>query len=245
MHTLGNTLREYGIGWGEVIRRVCFMLLTLGLAGIILGVGQQSAPNPDLINILFVGAFLLGAFAFTIYPILVVLMQNPRLRIHERGVSLTTRGGEQSWRWDEFTLFKGLFTNYRLFGFIPLLQTGAHHFYVGDKKVITLTQLLDKPEDIYTLLATNISKAMLPAFIRSYDRGDTLPFGSITVAKTGVIVGKDTIPVNDVKAVSTTPGKLLLQRRSTKIPTQIQLADSPNPAVLVAMLRYIAQGGKS
>jgi len=236
MPDLGLPMREYGLNYREIVRRLMLMVSISAIYVWLWGLDDGGSAW----NWLFVVLILL-TLSLTLIPSVTNLIQNPRLRVYERGVALRLRGREQGWRWDEFTRFQGQFTNYSLWGLITWLHTGVHTFYVGDVPAIRLTQFYASAIEIYQLLVHPITQALLPQQIERLERGETLEFKHVKLALDGLMVGKTTIPLADIRAIYGQPQQINVERRSTSKTVNLLLTDFPNPTVLIALLNILSR----
>ncbi|MBE2269156.1 MAG: hypothetical protein IAE80_13070 [Anaerolinea sp.] len=241
-HPLGKLIHEYRINQGELVRRIALPLIAAAiLFFIIRRVDPLSldwiAQALGVLMLLLVGAFTVWMFS----SVARALMLAPRIRVYEKGVAVVSPAGEQSWRWDQFTLFYGWFTGWRLMNAITITRTGAHKFYAGSTLALQVTQLYDQPTQLYSHMATNIAKAMLPHLIARYDAGETLSFGAVTLAKSGLVMGGQTIPVKDIKSHDTKQKQITVYGKGQQVLAQCRLQNLPNVTAFLGMLNYITQ----
>lgn len=244
MQSLGSTLREYGINRGEVRRRLGLAAASFTMMGSLIYLLIAERYAPDLI---FVGMLLImGGYGLQmLISVSMTYLRKPRLNIHECGVSLTTRRGTQSWRWDEFTEYKGWLAAWKMSGVFTLMRDGAHHFYVGNRRVFSLTFLTENPVEAYSVVVNYITNAMLPEATAVFDEGGTLSFGSVTLNRDRLTIGKNMYPVRDIASAEIRGNLIVVRRFFSKSNLLIPHEQLPNRELLESMLCYAAQRQRS
>src|SRR5689334_9221656 len=131
MQSLGDRLREYGFAWPELLRE----FLLLGVIIIPVSSGLLADKTPDSAATI-IQTMLLVWFVLFIATGL-YFSRKPKIVVYENGVGLKERDDEKTWNWKQITRWDGQRTTLRVNG-IPVLRTGANHFYAGDEKIFSI-----------------------------------------------------------------------------------------------------------
>jgi hypothetical protein len=149
----------YGINPMEVIRRVfiCLTFFSMTVFVILdsLNPSPLSPERSSIVAVIIVMPFALGGL-WILRGVVTTLWENPRIHLHEHGVTLTTRSRELEWAWNDFNRCANSLTRVRLLaGLITICIAGAATFHCSKKPPLIVSGLI---EDVYKLVGIIIAR---------------------------------------------------------------------------------------
>ena len=154
------------------------------------------------------GLFLLGvAAAWSAY-----VNWNRGVGLYERGFAFCNRKGIWIWRWENIGSLTSVVTRHYTNG----IYSGTTHVYTFLNKQnerLVINDAFAKVEELVEAIEKNIFPLLYERTAQQYNDGQVLAFGSVTVSKAGIQIGKKTYPWTDVKEVSIHQGILKVTRK--------------------------------
>jgi hypothetical protein len=236
--------KTYGLNWIEVIRRILAIALFWGLAAFFIWVmitNEMTLKLETVFGAVF-SVLCLGVGVWLLQNVIGALLQNPRVTLHERGVTLKTNRDEMEWDWDEFTHWSGKMMFQKLYGIITMHISGACTFYSADKPPLSINGLFKDAPLVAGRIILQTIKLQTPKQIAAFQRGETLNFDPITLNKEGLREGSTFIPFDDITGASINEYYLWVFRKSQPKPTRFTAGDNLRaPDLLLAVINNLAQ----
>src|SRR5262249_18127979 len=105
--------------------------------------------------------------------------QNPRIAVYEKGVTRTTRNGEQQWRWNEFSAMSGFLLDHKVYG-LTAMKSSEWKFEAETRKDnLTITPMYKQATALCELCIAQLRPVLTPKFKAALDRGEPQAFGKI------------------------------------------------------------------
>ena len=179
MQSLGNPLREYGFAWPELFRE----FLLLGIIIIPVSAGLLADKSPDAAMMLIQNMLLVWFVLFITTGIF--LSRKPKIVVYENGIGLKERDDEKNWNWKQITRWDGQRSTMRVNG-IPMLRTGANHFYAMDEKIFSVGTHRACANQLAGLLIMKMAQANgVPRDYAAYQDGKTIQYSGVKINKNG------------------------------------------------------------
>ena len=157
----------------------------------------------------------------------------PKLRLawHEGGIIYTYGENTRTVPWEDIV---AVWKNHSLAGRNRYV-TYAYHLRDGSR--ITLPSLRYLP-GMMQQIEEQITKRLLPVYTQSYDQGQKLQFGKLTISKVGITDEQGTLPWDQVESVKYTDygGFLSLNKRDRSKAWNFAVGEFVNIDILLTLL---------
>ncbi|MCC7449043.1 MAG: hypothetical protein IT324_16615 [Anaerolineae bacterium] len=213
-----------------------FILCVAGGFAILYSVSGR-VPSDDRVPIILLGAFLaligwamieswirargLSAQVFTDGFI--------RIRFNQREVC----------RWDDVVAV----WQYVVKRYYNGVYTGTTHTYTiqkRDGKTLKFDDTLGNVEQLGNTLQEEVARRLLPLAIAAYNRGETVPFGKLSLNTNGLSWGDKTLPWSEVQGVQINKGYLTVKKQGKWLRwANISVSQIPNLLVALTLIDRI------
>lgn len=126
------------------------------------------------------------------------------------------------------------------------IYTGTTHKYTirrSDGAQLILNDIFPDVELIGNRIAQEITRCLLPRAITSYNAGQTITFGKLSVNMQGVSNGREMLPWNQIKGINVNRGIVSVKKEGKILNwSTVQVAHVPNIFVFMALVNYILKG---
>ncbi|MEO8610925.1 MAG: DUF6585 family protein [Chloroflexota bacterium] len=210
MGSLGNRLREYGFAWPELLRE----FLLLGIIIIPVTAGLMADKMPDEAVALIQTMLLVWFILFITTG--VFLSRKPKIVVYDNGIGLKERDDERNWSWNQITRWDGQRNTLRVNG-IPMLRTGANHFYVGDEKIFSVGTHRACANQLAGLLIMKMAQANgVPRDYVAYQDGKTIQYSGVKINKNGLGGNKQSVRWEEIEQMDFKNDQLRVKRLTDK-----------------------------
>ncbi len=236
-HQLGTLQAQYKAKLAILSTRAVVILTLIGILGgagsLALGLTDKSAIMAwGLLGlILLCGGLWLGINALRYYGLRVYVFTEGFVRV--RGDKSTVV------RWDQITTIWQRVQK----RFISSFYIGTVHSYTvqrDDGKKFTFNDALKNIEALGTTLTREVNSRLLPEVIATYNAGEPVTFGKLTVSIHGISIGEEILLWNQIKGVQVMKGALAINKDGQWLnwPT-VKAAKVPNFPVFMALVEYV------
>jgi len=233
---MGNPTGEYKPGTtGTVIWGV--ILTLLGLAACGFAAISLNGSSGAVVVAGFFGLLMLGGGGWQLY----VAIRDHDLRVVtlEKGVVRVGGGKTLVLPWDDITLVYQAITDHYRNG----IKTNTTHVYTifrTDKTKIVFNDSIKKVENLGTTIQKETTARLMPGYAKAYNAGNPVKFGKLTLSKSGINNGKETIPWDQVDAVNINRGQISVRKQGKWLGWAGQsAAATPNLFVFLSLVDQI------
>jgi hypothetical protein len=241
-YQLGTLQREFDV-------RLTKMTLFGGIVSLIVGgalgfFAYQMLTSPRNINdinnapILIIPGiiFLLVALYCFFYPI---IYSSWHIYIYSEGFAYTRINKVTAFRWDQIESMLQAVTRQYMNG----IYVGTNHKYTIsglDGKKIVLNDIISNVGTAGEIIADMVTRVKLPQAIESFQAGNTLNFGKLSISSQGISNGKETIAWEQVKGINVNAGIVTVKKDNQWLSwSSVRVAQIPNFFVFLALVKAI------
>jgi hypothetical protein len=232
-YQLGTPQAEFKIGLNlHYLAGISTGVFLTGYFGVLVFVKGGSGSNLLLFLLLFA---LLGFVLLVYYVVDFLVHMSWRVYICDQGFLLMKGNQAEPYRWEQIqAMWQEVTVHYR---------SGTTHKYTLqrlDGQKILFNDRFKNVEKLGNALSEAITNFMLPRAFASYDAGQVLNFGPISVSQQGVSNGKKTLPWHEIKEFGVERGYVSVRKEGKWLKwSTIPVAKIPNSFVFMALTRSI------
>ncbi|GHO81320.1 hypothetical protein KSD_90910 [Ktedonobacter sp. SOSP1-85] len=208
------------------------LIITLLFGFILINTGNDSS------NVLLI-LFLLGLILLLYYVVDFLIHMSWRVYLCEQGFLLMKGSQADPFRWDQVQAMWQQVTKHYRNG----IYTGTTHKYTIqrlDGHKIIFNDKFKQVEKLGDALSDAITTFMLPRALASYNAGQVLNFGPLSVSQQGVSNGKETLPWHEIKEFGVNRGIVSVRKEGKWFNwSTISVAKIPNFFVFMSLTRSI------
>jgi Family of unknown function (DUF6585) len=215
------------------------MVLVLSLVGILGGAGlvisdyflHRASTGGALGVILLCGGLWLAINALLYYGLRVYVFTEGLVRVKGNATDVI--------RWDQIkTIWQKV--NKRYLGSFHIGTTHVYTVQRDDGKKFKFNNGLNKVDALGNTLTQEINRRLLPKAIDTYNAGEPVTFGKLSVTIHGISNGEEIILWNQVKNIQVNKGTLAINKDGQWLNwTTIKVSGIPNFPVFMSLVDYI------
>jgi hypothetical protein len=236
-YQLGTPQAEFKIGLNRhYLTGIIAGIVVTGFFGAIVFAAGDSGSNSSLILLLFA---LLGFVLLVYYVVDFLTHMSWRVYLCDQGFLLMKGTQAEPYRWEQIqAMWQEVTRHYR-----NGVYTGTTHKYTVqrlDGQKIVFNDKFKQVEKLGDALSEAITNFMLPRALASYNAGQVLNFGPLSVSKQGVSNGKETLPWHEIKEFGVNRGYVSVRKEGKWLNwSTIAVAKIPNFFVFMSLTRSI------
>ncbi|HEX6480813.1 MAG TPA: DUF6585 family protein [Ktedonobacteraceae bacterium] len=243
MYRLGQPTAEYRPRF--TIRKAIGLALLFASGPAFLLLALVSSSSIELSGV--IALLILSGIGF-VTPVWIVvdLVRSREMRVYvcPAGLLYHAQGTTTAIRWDQVEAFWQRVIRRYSYG----ISTGSTHRYTilrSDGVTFTFNDRLDHVEALGTTIARETARLLWPRYIASYQAGQTLSFGPISLNQQGVSNGKERLTWQQIKAITLTRGFLSIQQAGTTARKwNVQASKIPNINLFMTLVNSIVNRGR-
>ncbi len=197
----GSPLKSYGLDWYELFQRCFGVGLIVWAAGVLILPRlppSLSSLDSESYTALSAGIGLLIFLVYGLYE----QSRRPRITLYENGIGTSQHGEEKFWRWNQITRMDGTRHYTYIYGILRVGGYGFNQFYAGTEPAFRVEVMTAGASELVNFAFMKMAEVQLPAFIQSYQRGETLTMGGFNLIRQGIVTAEGTIPWSEVQSVA-------------------------------------------
>ena len=233
---LGKLLAEHkaSSGAGQVVGGLFIVLI--GIFEMVLA-GQMSDGGGPLV--LLGVLFLIGGIIVMVLP---ATYQSHAAYCYEHGFVYTEGGPLQVFRWDKIpAVWIRIVRNYRNGVYVG--TTYRYTIRRADGHEIVLSNKLDQIEKLGNLVEKKVTDYLLPKYIASYIKGNSLPFGVLNISQEGISNGVERVSWGQLKEIDVHQGVIRVKKDGKFFSwSSATVASIPNFTVFMTLVRAVQAG---
>ncbi len=240
-HQLGKPRADYRVGLTKwmltyIIIGIVGVIICAVLAAITFNSPNESDQQLALLCVVF--AVLCGILAVR-YLRFPLLYRGWHVFVCDEGFIFSTGKSTEAFRWDQIEGVWQELKAYSKYG----MRTGVTHKYTVRRTNGAQVEFDDRFVEVETLAETIMSEVkerMLPRLIAAFQAGETLHFGPVNLNMQGVSNGKERLPWEEIRGISTEDGHFRVRKEGKLITwAAIEVAKIPNIDVLDELIRHL------
>ena len=191
---------------------------------------QALGMRPLLIFWIFIAAGLISG---------IIAISNWRrgVAVYEGGLAFRELSPTQTWKWEELAaLYVAVTRETGLF-------SRTRHKYTVENQNGTKGSFDDRLEGVVTLgamLGRQIVERLYPRMAGSFNQGERVPFGALSIDQQGIRIKEQALPWAEVDHISLQRGNLKAQPRTGEV-VGVPAAGIPNLDVLLLLLDHVTE----
>jgi hypothetical protein len=146
------------------------------------------------------------------------------VRVHANGI-LDLRGGLRAVRWDEIESLVAVPSQ-------DEKEIDHHRLLTSDGSIVSLGQGIGNVEELVDEIRMHLGEHALPRVRARIAQGDVIRFGALAADASGVAIGEQTIPWDEVGAIEAEAGRIVVRDRDGARRLAARLDEVPNAFLL-------------
>jgi hypothetical protein len=230
--------------WGNLV--FLFLLWGGAVAAVLYGVYQAyrwQSYGPVMIEDRLRAPLILAFILFVVGLLVVwVLYVNWKkaAAVYEHGLAYASRKGLEMWRWEEVAQLLAAITRHYTNG----IYTGTTHVYTlidPQNRRLVLNDSLTHVEELGKTIEAQTFPLLYASVSAQYNSGTAVPFGPVTISKSGIQFKNKVYPWTDVKEVSIRRGILQVSKKDGGwfSGASAAVAGIPNLRVLLSIIDQV------
>ncbi len=234
-YQLGTPQAEYKVGSTKQI--ILWIILSA-----ILGIVTLVSPGDVMILMLIILLPCLGMILY--YAFRPLIYRSWHVYVCTDGFVFTRGNKIEAFRWDQIEAMWQAVTRRYING----IYTGTVHRYTvrgRDARQVIFSDRFTNVEELGNTISRAITNYQLPQVIATYNAGNTLTFGPLSISTQGVSNGKELLPWSQVKEMGVNRGVVTVRKEGKWLNwSSARVAQIPNVFVFMALANYILKGQK-
>lgn len=203
--------------------------------GVIGGIAERNWSLLGLMSLM--GFFFGGMGAWMVYS--GFNQRDWRVFLFKDGLSHTKQGKTTVIHWNEaVAVWQNITKHYR-----NGVYTGTTYHYTltaTDNRKLTFNNDLTEIEKLGQAIQNEVFNALFPKYVASYNNGQTLQFGKLSISKAGISNGKEMIPWPEVKGVSLDRGIINVKKEGKWLTwSSVTVGQTPNIFIFTSIVDQI------
>lgn len=235
-YQLGTPQAEFKVGLNRhYLTGIIAGLVVTGIFGAIVLVGGDGSSSSVILSLFA----LLGLVLLVYYVVDFLVHMSWRVYLCDQGFLLMKGNQPDVYRWDQIQgMWQEVTRHYR-----NGIYTGTTHKYTIqrlDGQKVIFNDKFKQVEKLGDALSGAITDFLLPRALASYNAGQVLNFGPLSVSKQGVSNSKETLPWHEIKEFGVNRGYISVRKEGKWLNwSTIAVAKIPNFFVFIALTRSI------